>query len=134
MNKAKQRQLVLKSMRKIYYGNTSYRYDWMGYLITDDNKPSYHHIVKREELAEANQPIDATVENGAYLGKRSHEMLHKLELIDHDLYECWNDIFNLIANMKVQPVQDVWDTIFKLREISENTLIEHKKSKSKINK
>ena len=47
MNKAKQRQIVLKEMKKIYYKDISTRYDWMGYLITEDNKPSYHHITKR---------------------------------------------------------------------------------------
>ena len=106
MNKAKQRQLVLKEMRKIYYPGMLNRVDWMGYLITDDNKPSYHHIVKREELAEANQPIDATVENGAYLGKRSHEMLHQIELIDHDFDDnVYIQLFNINWNARKMMLQ-----------------------------
>ena len=130
MNCAKQRQLILKKMKYIYYKDISKRIDWMGYLITEDNKPSYHHIIKKEELKRINESIDATVENGAYLGKRSHEMLHKIELIDHDLYECWNDLFLIINRMNIYPIKDVWNMVFKLRDLSEKTINEHKKSKS----
>ena len=130
MNCAKQRQIVLKKMKDIYYKNISNRIDWMGYLITEDNKPSYHHIIKREELKRNNESIDATVENGAYLGKRSHEMLHQIELIDHDLFECWNDLFLIINRMNIYPIKDVWNMVFKLRDLSEKVIIEHKKSKS----
>lgn len=130
MNCAKQRQLILKKMKYIYYKDISKRIDWMGYLITEDNKPSYHHIIKKEELKRINESIDATVENGAYLGKRSHEMLHKIELIDHDLYECWNDLFLIINKMNIYPIKDVWNMVFKLRDLSEKVINEHKKSKS----
>ena len=130
MNCAKQRQLILKKMKYIYYKDISKRIDWMGYLITEDNKPSYHHIIKKEKLKRINESIDATVENGAYLGKRSHEMLHKIELIDHDLYECWNDLFLIINRMNIYPIKDVWNMVFKLRDLSEKAINEHKKSKS----
>ena len=130
MNCAKQRQLILKKMKYIYYKDISKRIDWMGYLITEDNKPSYHHIIKKEELKRINESIDATVENGAYLGKRSHEMLHKIEIIDHELYECWNDLFLIINRMNIYPIKDVWNMVFKLRDLSEKAINEHKKSKS----
>ena len=130
MNCAKQRQLILKKMKYIYYKDISKRIDWMGYLITEDNKPSYHHIIKKEELKRINESIDATVENGAYLGKRSHEMLHKIEIIDHELYECWSDLFLIINRMNIYPIKDVWNMVFKLRDLSEKTINEHKKSKS----
>ena len=131
MNKAKKRQIVLKEMKKIYYKNIANRYDWMGYLITEDNKPSYHHITKREELIKDNKSIEATVENGAYLGKRSHELLHQIELIDHDLYVCWNDLFKAISNMRIYPIEDVWETIYKMREITEKTISEYKINKNR---
>lgn len=130
MNCAKQRQLILKKMKYIYYKDISKRIDWMGYLITEDNKPSYHHIIKKEKLKRINESIDATVENGAYLGKRSHEMLHKIELIDHELFECWNDLFLIINRMNIYPIKDVWNMVFKLRDLSEKAINEHKKSKS----
>ena len=132
MNKAKQRQITLQEMRRIFYPNMLNRVDWMGYLITEDNKPSYHHIVKREELAEANQPIDATVDNGAYLGKRSHEILHQIELIDHDLFLCWNDLFLMINRMRRYPIDDVWDMVFHLQDLTIERIMEYNSSKKLI--
>ena len=122
MNQAKIKQAVLKSMFNIYYKGVRKRYDWMGYQITEDNYPTYHHIVKREELVSNNKSSSATLDNGAYLGKRSHEMLHRIEQIDYDLYVCWNDLFKMINLMHVHPIDDVWNMIYQLREISENVL------------
>lgn len=130
MNKAKQRQLVLRVMKSKYYGEN--KLDWMGYPITNDNKPSYHHIIKREELLRQGKSIDATVENGAYLGKRSHEMLHEIELIDHDLFECWNDLFLMINRFGCYPPEHVWNMVIHMKEISEDVLNEHKSSKRLI--
>ena len=132
MNKAKQRQLVLKAMKKIYYNDMSTRYDWMGNLITEDNKPSYHHIVKREELLRQGESIEATVDNGAYLGKRSHELLHRIEQIDYDLYICWNDLFLMINRMGCFPPNHVWELIFHLKDITNDVINEHKSSKKLI--
>ena len=126
----KNKQDVLKRMRSIYYGNISPRYDWMGYLITEENKPSYHHIVKAEELKKNNESDEATIENGAYLGKVSHEMLHQIELLDHDLYESWNYLFLIINRMGIYPIPDVWKMVYNLRDISENLLYSDKNSKS----
>jgi len=126
----KNKQDVLKRMRSIYYGNISPRYDWMGYLITEENKPSYHHIVKAEELKKNNESDEATIENGAYLGKVSHEMLHQIELLDHDLYESWNYLFLIINRMGIYPIPDVWKMVYNLRDISENLLYNDKNSKS----
>lgn len=126
----KNKQDVLKRMRSIYYGNISPRYDWMGYLITEENKPSYHHIVKAEVLKKNNESDEATIENGAYLGKVSHEMLHQIELLDHDLYESWNYLFLIINRMGIYPIPDVWKMVYNLRDISENLLYNDKNSKS----
>ena len=128
MNKDK--QLVHKAMRNIYYDGIAKRYDWMGFLITEDNKPTYHHIVKREELIERGESYIATVENGAYLGKRSHELLHQIEQLDHDLYECWNDLFLMINRMKTYPIEHVWSMIFRLQELSLQTIKDNKNGKS----
>lgn len=126
----KNKQDVLKRMRSIYYGNISPRYDWMGYLITEENKPSYHHIVKAEDLKKNNESDEATIENGAYLGKVSHEMLHQIELLDHDLYESWNYLFLIINRMGIYPIPDVWNMVYNLRDVSEKLLYEYKNSKS----
>ena len=108
MNGSRHNNEILKKMRTIYYKDISPRYDWMGYLITEDNKPSYHHIVKAEELKKNEESYDATVENGAYLGKRSHELLHMIEQLDDDLYESWNSIFQVINEGKQYPNEDMW--------------------------
>ena len=106
---------VLKQMRKIYYPKDSLYIDWMGFKITEDNKPSYHHIQKAEELRKKNESDVATVDNGAYLGKKSHELLHKIEGLDKDLYNSWNHLFLVINKAKTYPVDEVWDLVFELQ-------------------
>ena len=78
---------ILKQMKKIYYTKESNYIDWMGFKIDDINKPSYHHIEKAENLRNNNESDIATIDNGAYLGKKSHELLHKIEVLDKDLYD-----------------------------------------------
>ena len=118
---------VLKQMRKIYYPKDKQYIDWMGFKITDENKPSYHHITKAEELKKNNESVDATLENGAYLGKKSHEMLHKIEIIDKDLYDAWNHLFLLINKMKCYPVDDVLKIMYELNDKSIELLNDNKK-------
>jgi len=132
MDYNKRKQLILKAMRKIYYENINPRYDWMGYMITDDNKPTYHHIVKREELIEQDLDPSPTIENGAYLGKCSHEMLHVIEQIDPELYMCWNDLFLMINNFGVFPVNHIWELVFKLKRQTEEEITAYKQSKNRI--
>ena len=118
MTAAKIRHSTLKYMRNVFYPDISPRIDWMGFEITDDNKPTYHHIVKKEFLKKEKKSTSATIENGAYLGKRSHELLHEIEALDADLYTCWNDLFLLINKMRIHPIEDVWDMIYQLKDIS----------------
>ena len=106
---------ILKQMKKIYYSKGSSYIDWMGFKIDDINKPSYHHIEKAENLRNNNKSDLATLENGAYLGKKSHELLHKIEILDKDLYNSWNYVFMLINKMKTYPVDDVWNIVFELK-------------------
>ena len=109
---------VLKQMKKIYYPKGKEYLDWMGFPITDINKPSYHHIVKAEDLRREKESDQATISNGAYLGKKSHELLHKIENQDKDLYNSWNDLFLIINKMGIYPIDDVWDMVFNLRKKS----------------
>ena len=132
MNGSRNNQEILKKMRTIYYKDISPRYDWMGYLITEDNIPSYHPIVKAEELKKNEESYDATVENGAYLGKRSHELLHMIEQLDDDLYESWNNIFQVINEGKQYPNEDMWKMVYYLRKQTEELIDKYKKSKSLI--
>ena len=110
---------ILKQMKKIYYPKNKEYIDWMGFKITEENKPSYHHITKAEVLKKENESTDATIENGAYLGKKSHEMLHKIENIDKDLYDAWNYLFLLINKMKTYPIDD---TLKMMQELKQKSL------------
>ena len=122
---------ILKQMKKIYYVKGKDYLDWMGFKITNENKPSYHHIVKAYDLRENDQSDVATLENGAYLGKKSHELLHKIEYLDNDLYIAWNKLFLLINKNKEYPKEDIWQYVFKLKEESLNTL--EKDNQKKLN-
>ena len=117
---------ILKKMKKIYYPKGELYIDWMGYRITDINKPSYHHIVKAETLKEQDLKTEATIENGAYLGKKSHELLHKIELLDKELYNSWNELFILINKEKKYPNEELISKIFELNNQT-SKIIESKK-------
>ncbi|MBR3116365.1 MAG: hypothetical protein IKF36_00635 [Bacilli bacterium] len=106
---------VLKRMRMIYYPKGYEYIDWMGFWITEENKPSYHHIEKAEDLRKDNKNDEATIENGAYLGKKSHELLHRIEVYDKDLYDSWNYIFKVINKMRCYPIDSVWNVIYDLK-------------------
>ena len=122
---------ILKEMKKIYY-KKGYEYiDWMGFKIDDINKPSYHHIEKAENLRNNNESDIATIDNGAYLGKKSHELLHKIEVLDKDLYDSWNYLFLLINKMKTYPIDDVWDLVYELKDKSLNLVNKEKKKNYK---
>ena len=125
---------ILHQMKEIYFPSGTEYKDWMGYILKGDNRPSYHHIEKKEELRKKNLPTKATIENGAYLGKLSHEKLHYIEIIDKDLYECWNYIFRVINKMGIYPIEDVWKMIDNLQKeteclVSEEAKILRKKKK-----
>lgn len=109
---------ILKQMKKIYYPKDKEYLDWMGFKIDDINKLSYHHIIKAEDLRGNNESDLATISNGAYLGKKSHELLHRIENKDKDLYEAWNYIFLVINKMNSYPIDDIWKIIFELQEKS----------------
>ena len=128
MTESKIRHATLKYMRDVFYPDISPRIDWMGFEINNDNRPTYHHIVKREDLKKSKQSTSATIENGAYLGKRSHELLHQIEILDKDLYDRWNDLFLVINKMRMHPTEDIWDMVYDLQYISLE-LIEQKNKK-----
>ena len=133
-NRSEINQLILHKMRKIYYPNNSEYIDWMGYKITEDNKPSYHHIEKKEILKRLKKNTSACIENGAYLGKHSHELLHRIEIVDKDLYESWNYLFLVINKMKTYPINDIWEMIYKLQKQSEELFQLDAKSLRKLRK
>ena len=109
---------VLKQMRRIFYPKGFPYIDWMGFKVTEENKPSYHHIEKAEVLRKKNESDIATIDNGAYLGKKSHELLHKIEMIDRELYNCWNDLFLEINQLRQYPTDEIWEEVINLQDRS----------------
>ena len=109
---------VLKQMRKIFYPKGLPYVDWMGFRITDENKPSYHHIEKAEDLRKKKESDIATFDNGAYLGKKSHELLHKIEIINKELYNNWNELFLEINQLRQYPSEEIWNKVYDLQVIS----------------
>ena len=122
---------ILRQMRKIYYDKEHEYIDSMGYKITLENKPSYHHIVKAENLKENNEDYTATIDNGAYLGKISHDLLHVIEKLDIDLYHTWNNLFLLINKSRKYPTEEMWSMIYSLQEKTNEKILEYKNTKKR---
>lgn len=131
MKKSEINRIVLHELKSIFYPEGSEYIDWMGYPITNKNKPSYHHIEKACELRHKHEDDEATVENGAYLGKKSHEILHKIECYDPELYECWTYLFEVINNMGIYPIDDVWKMVYSLQAKTKDVLYKEHKTLSK---
>jgi len=126
---------ILLEMKKIYYPldiqNSDKYLDWMGWPITSENMPSYHHIEKVSSLKSKNEYDGATIENGAYLGTQSHQVLHYIEQIDKKLYEAWNYVFLLINKMRCYPIDDIWRMIDNLNNITIKTIEENNERKTR---
>ena len=132
MNKASARKKVMKEMKDIFYGDIDDdKYiDWMGNLIDNENYPTYHHIEKREDLIKDGKDIEASLENGAYLGIISHQYLHEIEKINIDLYYSWNKLFRVINDRRSYLDNDVLNMINNLKKLSlEITNNDNKKTK-----
>ena len=118
MKKSKNKE-ILNQMKEIYYkgmniGDSKYL-DWMGFEITYENKPSYHHIIKLQKQKSEGIAELTTIENGAYLGEYSHTALHQIERVDINLYNRWNNLFKEIVEQGTYPTIDLWEKVFDLQ-------------------
>ena len=104
---------ILDRMREIYYpgkNKSSIGYlDWMGYEIDKLNTPTYHHIERA--IKQKNESPKPTIENGAYLGNLSHDVLHVIERLDKNLYNEWNSLFKQIIKLGIFPTEEIWNQI-----------------------
>ena len=128
---SKIKNLILREMREIYYGDRTNIKDWMGFPIDDENRPSYHHISKCMDLKKNDEEYYATVNNGAYLGKKSHELLHQLEQVDREMYELWQSLFRSINHMRTYPSPEIWELISIYQEATLNILKEKSNQKQR---
>lgn len=118
MSEVQNKRIIMQTMRNIYYPKGSLYIDWMGFKITEINFPSYHHIKKAENLRKQNESDKATIDNGAYLGKQSHDLLHHIEYLNKELYKNWNNLFLLINKKKCYPIEEIWQKIYILQDIT----------------
>ena len=87
---------ITKEMVEIF---KTYKYDWMNYLI-ENNDITYHHIIKVEDGGQY------TVDNGALLTNGAHIYLHNIERHDKKLYDEINEVFKEInKNRKISYYQ-----------------------------
>ena len=88
-------------MQRVY---CTYEKDWMGFKISKRNFLTFHHITKR--CMKGLEDID----NGALLGKKSHELLNMIEIFDEDLYiadrlPSFNTMTELLSEIKSDGTQ-----------------------------
>lgn len=74
-------------------------FDWLGDIITDINKLTRHHIVKKEEGGENG------ISNYALLTPKSHRLMNMLEEQEPETYEKLNNLF-LELNRSIQPPKE----------------------------
>ena len=114
---------VLKQLL-ISHGN---KIDWMGYALHKGNRPTYHHIVKRAYGGER------ILENGAVLGRRSHEYLHRIEIYEVCLYSYINDVLKSINSQMHKPtINQLLDINRLLVEFEEEYQDKHSKKDKPI--
>ena len=74
-------------------------YDWLGDIITDINKLTRHHIIKKEDGGENG------ISNYALLTPKSHHLMNMLEEQEPDTYNKLNNMF-LELNRSIQPPRE----------------------------
>ncbi len=80
-------------------------FDWMNFVLTRRNPFTFHHIEPRSEGG------SDTIENGAILTRRAHDLLHLLEYVCPDAYDDLQDIFARINASKGPLTDDIIEEI-----------------------
>ena len=75
-------------------------FDWMNYQISKENPVSYHHIVEKRRNG------TTTVENGAILTDKSHDLLNILDQFCPQAYNDLQDVFIRINNSNEPPTNE----------------------------
>lgn len=85
---------VMRILSDIYLDNGV---DIFNYKVSPENKVSYHHIIKREELIALGFPTTKNLENGIVLSRDAHTYLHLIEDFAPDIFYHLNKIILLIT-------------------------------------
>ncbi len=108
----------VKMMLSIY--GTS-EFDWLGDIVTDVNKLTRHHIVKKENGGENG------ISNYALLTPKSHHLVNMLEEQEPEVFEQINAMF-LELNRSIQPpTQAYYDKIKKILKVNNIGLYQRRK-------
>lgn len=94
MSKVLSKEYVVNTLSDIYIPNGI---DVFNYEITRDNRPSYHHIIKKEDLKLLGFPVNPTIENGIALSMIGHSYFHEIERNAPDIFYHLNQIILLIT-------------------------------------
>lgn len=98
---------IIIEMFKIYGKPTV---DWMGFKVTKKNHLTYHHI--KEERNGGPE----TIENGALLTIKAHQLLHQLERTNKEEYDDYQYWFRIINDMKQAPTEEVMGIMYSKRK------------------
>ena len=91
---------VMKYLCKTYILNNI---DIFNYEANTENKVTYHHIIKKEELKLLGFPTRKTIENGIALTTNAHSYLHLIEDFAPDIFYHLNKIILLITKERRLP-------------------------------
>lgn len=100
--------------------------DWLNYKITQSNKLTFHHIVKKCDGGKAD------IDNGALLTEIGHQYIHLIECRDRDTYITLNKLFKIINEQQTAPTEEQRRIIEYLLQEFEREHKNDKNSKGKL--
>lgn len=80
--------------------------DWMGYIMTEENPYTFHHI-KEQRFGGSWGP-----DNGAILTREAHEYLNYLEQYCPEAYDEYQAIFRYINSFQGPIPKDIYDDLY----------------------
>ena len=79
--------------------------DWMNFVLTRKNPFTFHHIISRSIGGED------SIENGAILTRKAHDLIHILEYACPDAYNDLQEIFTEINSSNTNPKYEILNKI-----------------------
>ncbi len=94
------KSMVMKYLYDTYMLNNV---DILNFEASKDNKVTYHHIIKVEDLNLLGFPTKKTIENGIVLTRIAHSYLHLIDDYAPDIFYHLNKIILLITKERRLP-------------------------------
>ena len=94
--------VVIELVQRHSNENCDWNIDWMGYLITENNPLTFHHIIKKADGGEM------SVENGALLTQDAHNELNVIEQKYPSTYIELNKLFAELNISGKPPTEEYW--------------------------